>query len=265
MTSKFKTFLAISVVILLTTFFHYVGWLRPVENLIRNIITPVSKVMYNFSLELNGKTESFSSISDLENAYKNLKLATTNSEMLEAKISLLEAENQELRLQANFLKINKYETLGAEVIGKNVDSLGNTIIINRGQTANLQVNQPVVVNDGVLIGKIIKVEKDNAVIRLINDNQSKIAATILNQEKSLGLVEGGYGISIYLNFIPQNEIVQVGETVVTSGLEPGIPKGLLLGKIEAIEKEAYQPFQKAVLTPFIDLEKILEVSIILSN
>ena len=264
MTNRFKTFLAISVVILLTTFFHYIGLLVPIENLIRSIITPISQTMYNFSLELNGTTEKFSSVLDLENAYKNLKAKNFDNELITSKITILETENSELRQQLNYLKKTNYPTLGAEVIGKNVDSLGNTIIINRGAEDNLKINEPVIVGNGVLVGKISKVEKNNSVIRLINDNQSKIAATVLNQEKSLGLVEGGYGISVYLNFIPQNEVVKVGETVITSGLELGVPKGLLLGKIEAVEKEAYQPFQKAVITPFVDLEKILEVSVILN-
>lgn len=264
MTSRFKTFLSISVVILLTTFFHYIGWLIPIENIIRNIITPVSQTMYNFSLEFNGTTEKFSSVLELENAYKNLKNKNIDNEFLLAKINLLESENSELREQLGFIKKTNYQTLGAEVIGKNVDSLGNTIIINKGSQDNLRINEPVIVGNGILVGKINKVEKNNSVIRLINDNQSKIAATVLNQERSLGLVEGGYGISVYLNFIPQNEVVKVGEVVVTSGLELGVPKGLLLGKVEAVEKEAYQPFQKAVITPFVDLEKILEVSVILN-
>ena len=54
----------------------------------------------------------------------------------------------------------------------------------------------------------------------------------------------------------------MNDSVVTSGLESGIPRGLLIGKVEAVEKEAYQPFQKAVLTSLINLEKISLVSII---
>ncbi|KKQ28100.1 MAG: Cell shape-determining protein MreC [Candidatus Magasanikbacteria bacterium GW2011_GWC2_37_14] len=263
MKNKSKTFLAISVVILLTTFFHYIGLLKPLENLIRSFISPVSKVMYDLSLEIKGQNQNFSTVEELKNAYIISEEKLLEKEIFDSQIKLVSAENEELRKELNFLKKNSYQTLGADVIGKNIDSLGNTIIINRGEDSNLKVGQSVVVSEGVLIGKIIKVEKSNSVIRLINDNQSKIAATILNENKSIGLVEGGYGISIYLNFVPQTEKIIIGDVVVTSGLETNIPKGLLLGKVEAVEKEAYQPFQKAILTPFVDLEKIFVVSVIL--
>jgi rod shape-determining protein MreC len=65
-----------------------------------------------------------------------------------------------------------------------------------------------------------------------------------------------------MNYIPQNEIIKVGDMVITSGLEENVPSGLLIGVIEAVEKEAYQPFQKAVITPSVDLTKIKQVLVI---
>jgi len=52
---------------------------------------------------------------------------------------------------------------------------------------------------------------------------------------------------------------------VTSGLEKGIPQGLLIGTVEAIEKEAYQPFQKAILNPLANLDKITLVSVLINQ
>ena len=68
-----------------------------------------------------------------------------------------------------------------------------------------------------------------------------------------------------MDFIPRNEVVLVGDMVVTSGLEETIPRGLLIGEVAVAQNEAYQPFQQAVLTPSTDLTKLFIVSVLKSN
>ena len=91
------------------------------------------------------------------------------------------------------------------ILGQNSDSAEKMVIIDVGNEAGIKLGQPVVAGDGILVGTIAKIEKDIAMVRLINDNQSKIAATILNRDGSLGIVEGSYGLSVRMNFIPRNE------------------------------------------------------------
>ncbi len=256
--------MSISIVIVLVITTHYIGWLSSVENFFTNLITPGSKLMYSISVEANEK-EQFESVDELWTAYEELKDKLIDNEVNQVQMKLVSQENIELKEQLNFIQEKKYTSIGAEVIGKNLDPIENTLILNRGVNDNIEVGQPVIVANGILIGKIVKVEDKLSVVRLINDNQSRIASTIMNQDKSIGLIEGGYGISVHMNFIPQNETIQIGDMIVTSGLEQELPKGLLIGKIEAIEKEAYQPFQKAVIAPSTNLDKITLVSILLTR
>lgn len=219
--------------------------------------------MYNLSLKVKDETENFESTEKLQEAYIRLKENFLNKEFEQTDIYLLEQENSELRKQMNFLQKSKFTHLGADVIGKNLDPLGSTLIINRGLNDGIKEGEPVIAGEGVLIGIIARVEQSSSVVRLINDNQSKIAATVANLDRSVGIVEGGYGLSIKMNFIPQNESITVGDVIITSGLQNNIPRGLQIGVVAAVEKEAYQPFQNAVVTPFVNLEKINLVSIII--
>ncbi len=252
MRSKRKTFFSILVLIVLVIVCHFFGLLNPLENLLRGIVSPGSNLMYGVSVNISGQEDVC--------ADEFLKNKTT-----ETALQLVEEENNELRAQSQFLQKQKWQTVGADVTGKNIDTLGNTLIIDRGARDGVRENNPVIIHDGILIGKIVRVEEKISVIRLINDNQSKFAATIINTDRSLGLVEGGYGISVQMNYIPQNETINIGETIVTSGLEENIPRGLLIGTIETVEKEAYQPFQKAIVKPLANLNKINLVSIIISH
>lgn len=262
MNNKRKSLFNISVVILFTIIFHYIGWLNPVENFFRLLLKPSSQALYEISIKIGDENVAFENVDNLKQAYLDLNEKILKYQITDADNKILKEENKELRALLNFKNKNNYTIIGAEVIGKNIDPLGSTIILDKGLVDGLETNYAVIVNDGVLVGKIVKVDDHSSVVRLINDNQSKIAATIINNDRSIGLVEGGYGISVRLNYIPQNETVNISETVITSGLEENIPKGLLIGTIETIEKEAYHPFQKAILKPLADLDKLTMVSII---
>lgn len=255
-------FFVIIIIILFIIFIHYLGWLKPIENFARQVINPGAGRIYKWSVAFEGNEEKFDSVEDLEDAYIALKNSYLSAVVDKTELELLKEENKELREQLNFLESAKYNMVGAFVIGESIEPLRNSLIIDRGDDDGIAVGQPVVVNKGILVGKIIRTEKNTSIVQLINDHQSRVAGSIMNKDKSIGVIEGGYGISIRMNFIPQNELVQTGETIITSGLEENIPYGLVVGSIDVVEKEAYQPFQKAIITPIANLEKIREVSVI---
>ncbi len=263
--SRTKKVIGISSVIIVVILLHIFGALTPVENLFRRILTPGSKALYQWSITLGGTEQSFDSVEALQAAYTDAQEELIERDIQEAELFSLRNENEQLREQLSFFASSSVTHIGAEVIGKNIEPLGSTLVIDRGVQDGIQIGHPVIVRGGILIGTIVQSYDDSAVVKLLNDNQSKVAATITNRDKSIGLIEGGYGISIRMNFIPQNEQIFVGDLVITSGLTEAIPKGLLIGKIETVEKEAYQPFQEAIVTPAVDLNKIDLVSVILSD
>ena len=266
MSGKIKTFLSITIVIILTIVFHFVGWLSPIENFVYSFIEPASQLLYTTNIFIDDEdSKLFSDPQKLKEAYLNQKAELLKNKIDQTTFQLTQEENEGLKKQLDFFQRNNYSAVGVNVIGKNTEPTGNTLTIDRGENDGISIGNTVITKAGILVGKITKVNNNFSIVRLINDNQSKIAATIINQDKSIGLVEGGYGISVHMNFIPQNETLSIGDVIVTSGLEENIPRGLLIGEIEAIEKEAYQPFQKAVISPFVNLEKIVLASVIISD
>lgn len=262
---KAKNYFFLGFVLVVIIFFHYLGWLRILDNGARIIIIPIAA-------KINGWRTSFQDSYDylfhrevMVRQYESCLEKNKNLELSDARLKDLEKENAEMRKQLAFFRRRNFTAAAAEVVGQSTDNIEKMIIINAGEAAGIKFGQPVISGDGILVGTIAKVEKDIAMVRLINDNQSKIAATILNRDSSLGVVEGGYGLSVRMNFIPRNETVVVGDKIITSGLEETIPRGLLIGEVAVAENEAYQPFQQAVLTTATDLSKLTFVSVLLSN
>jgi rod shape-determining protein MreC len=228
---------------------HRIGWLAPVENALRTVVMAPFKAL-SASSEPSSVDQFAAQLSD-QAALRAQKLA-------------LEVENAELRSQLSYKPKKPITAVGATIITHDVDSASQVVIVDRGTNDGVAAGQAVMSGEGIFVGKIIKVEANSSWLQLIADAQSTVGARILNKEQSLGVVEGGYGLSLRMKFIPRNEVVQVGDEVITSGLESNIPAALVIGTVTAVENEAYQPFQEAIITPTIGLNRLQQVRIITS-
>ncbi len=262
---KKKIFLSITTVLILVVVFHSQGWLSGVEARIRAVLIPTSHEIYSWSLEVGDDTEQFDSTQELQDAYAHLLKAYTKLIVDRAELLSLQEENRSLRNQLHFAVSSTIATIGAEVIGKQVDPLGSTIVVNAGEEHGVRTGYPVISEEGVLVGIVAEPRLGSAVVRLLNDNNSRIAATLHSQEKSIGVLEGQHGISMQMNFIPQNERVDIGDIMITSGLQEFIPYGLTIGTVSQIEREPYQPFQVAQINSLVNLEKLRLVSILVPS
>ena len=199
-----KIYLAVGAVFILIVVFHNLGWLRRYETWLRNFAVPVLGEVNGLSIQMGNNYQFFKNRGDFIKAYNECSIAAEKYAILTSQLTQLSAENSELQTQLNYFKKNQVKHILAEVVGKEVLGAGQTIIINRGKNDGIAINNPVVADAGILIGKIIKVEDTISIVRLLNDNSSRIGSTILNHDKSLGVVEGGFGISLKMSLIPRD-------------------------------------------------------------
>lgn len=262
-----KKFINISLAILLVIFLHFLGWVQPIENIFRKVLTNGTSFVYRSTIYFTQKSNN-SSPNVVGSCVGNSQSAVDYQKDLElnkAKVRILEDENALLRDKLNFFSSSTYKYVSADVIGRNIDPVDTTLIIDVGSNQGIKINNSVIVGNGILVGKIARVMDSTAVVRLIDDSQSRVAAMVMGMNKSIGLVEGGYGVSVRLGFVPQNEIIKPGDLVVSSGLEPDMPRGLGIGTIEIVEKKPQEAFQEAVLKTISNLHSIEVVSVIVSS
>lgn len=188
-------------------------------------------------------------------------------------LKLLQEENKELRKTLNFLTTNNYlleekkdeKIAVANIIGRDPLTFSSILILDKGRAQGISEGSAVIIGEGILVGQIISVEENVSYLALLTNSQVKIAAMILDNENLQGLVEGSHGLSLKINLIPLDKKIDVGNLVVTSGLEKGIPKGLLIGKVEEINTESNDLFQNVTLKPAANLANLSLVTIIKSN
>lgn len=184
----------------------------------------------------------------------------------------------QLRDQLGFLEETPERKVWAEVIGASADNFHNILLINKGYQAGIRRNYPVVLRQGV-VGRIESVTALQAVVELVVDRRHRFPVLVqrtrdrvrakgsggeleLTQDRAVAFGQGG-GLSV--DRIRMLSDIQVGDRVITSGLEGIFPKGLLVGTITAIGREKHELFQVAEVMPVVDFSKIEGVFVILKD
>lgn len=189
-----------------------------------------------------------------------LALAVNQAEFEELKI-----ENENLRRQLGFFERQSFQFVPAKIIKRSVSPLNAIFILDRGADDGLIEGSAVIVSDGHLIGKVLEVKAKNAVVQSVLGRDSKVAVSLFNSSRTLGLCEGNGGALLSLNFIPQDENIDINDLVVTSGLEEAIPFGLIVGVITGVERDQAAPFQTATVEPLVDARQYSAVSVVILN
>lgn len=249
--------------ILIAVFFHYAGWLAPIEGILVTVFSPVQHAVYG---AYNGGQNIYSSWikkRDLIAENGRLREQLVASAVDTAKLKALEEENRLLKKEMNFLDENKLKFVAAKIISGVSDPLSQSVIINRGKKDGVEAGLAVIADSGIMVGKVSEARDDYSKVLLLSDNKSRVAATIQNLDHTVGLVEGQYGLSFSMTNIPQNQEIRDGDLVVTSGLEGKIPKNLLIAKVESVRSVESEIFKTAILKPIISLSSLSDVAVII--
>ena len=130
-----------------------------------------------------------------------------------------------------------------------------------GDGSEVAVGDPVVVR-GVLIGTIVASGSRRAVVRLLTDPDTQIAAALTTSGGTIGIVEANPGGGLVLTHIPNDRVVRAGAGLVTSAANDTLPPGLPIGTASEAHPDADGFFHFAPVTPLVDAHRSLMVEIL---
>ena len=172
---------------------------------------------------------------------------STSSEAIQsAREQMLADENRELKQQLQFKQRSDIKMIGASLDGYTTDPARSAFVISRGTDDGVISGTPVTAGDGIFIGSIQSATKTRSTVLSLHDPRSKILIMIPREQKGVhGIAEGRFNVGVELTTIPITEELRVGDIVMTSGLQEGIPAGLVIGTISDIKKRPEELFQTA--------------------
>lgn len=245
----------------LLVFFNPKGVFAPARNVFITIAYPFEKIFYISSRKLADTFEFLGSISKLRS--ENEKLIKENMS-LASQLALLseeKKENEDLRNQLGLLPKKKYDLEAGFIIGQDPQKLGSWLMIDKGSASGISSGMPVIVSDGIIVGKISEVNFSNSKVDLLTNSSSSINAINLNTGAK-GIIRGEFGLGVIMDMVAQTDVLNAGDEIVTSGLGGDVPKGLLIGKIREIGATQDKLFQQALVIPQVKYSDLGEAFVI---
>ncbi len=162
----------------------------------------------------------------------------------------------------------EYETVAATVIARESLEVQQRIILDRGTADGVRVGDVVIAGGAALVGRVVDAGPTSSTVQLISDSGSTVIGQLL-VSVATGEVIGQLPGSLLMRHIDAAASVALGEEVVTAGIElaGGIrspyPKGLVIGRVVDVRRDANEVVQTAYLEPAASLDRLEFVLIIL--
>jgi rod shape-determining protein MreC len=195
---------------------------------------------------------------------ENERLTNENARLQEIK-----RENDELtaalQLQSGF----DHKTVATRVIGRDSLDTSQVVTLDKGSDDGIAQGDVVIVQGGALAGRVTDLGPTFAKVTLISDASSTVIGQLLSTGAT-GDIVGQAGGVLVMRDIDSAVQISPDEEVFTAGiqLKGGIrspyPKGLVVGSVVDVERDANDVVQTAFLTPAANLDSF-EVALVITD
>jgi rod shape-determining protein MreC len=161
----------------------------------------------------------------------------------------------------NFRKAHEnIPMLASRVIATSAGTASATVVLDRGSKDGIKRNMGVITPEGV-VGKVVEVYEDASEVLLLTDKDSGVGAMLGNSRIQSPV--GGTGEPLLaMKYVPNDDAVNLGERVVTSGMDKIFPRDLPIGTITEIKDG--NPFKSIRVHPSANLSRLEEVIVLLT-
>ncbi len=169
-------------------------------------------------------------------------------------------ENNRLEKLLKFKRSLVYSSIGASVVGRDPSNWNETVIIDKGTSAGVDVGMPVVNAQGV-VGKVAEVSEKKSKVILLTDPGFGSAA-LVKRSRETGLISGTLQGLCRMRYLSADADVKIGDQVITSKLSSSFPEGLLVGEVIAVYRKKNKLSLDCIIQPAVPLSQIEEVLVI---
>jgi rod shape-determining protein MreC len=179
--------------------------------------------------------------------------------------SALASQAQRLRVLLELREILPHQTIVAEVIAREGLPWFRTLMLNKGSRHGVKLDAPVIGQSGVL-GRVIAVGPEAARVQLLHDRDCGVAVRV-ERTRATGVVSGQVGrggtgtAELQMKYVPAQAEIEVGDVVVTSGLDRIYPPGLVVGRVRSVLPRPGL-FREVEVTPSARFDEIEEALVL---
>jgi rod shape-determining protein MreC len=190
---------------------------------------------------------------------ENEQLRRRILELEQEAVRLAEVEQTDKRLEEllSLRSALEGDILVATIIGRDPLPWFSSLTIDKGEADGVHKSAAVLSPFGV-VGQTMATGAHSARVLLLTDHNSGIDA-VVQRSRARGIVEGALDGGCVMKYLKRDEDVEVGDRIVTSGLDGLFPKGIMIGEVTRVTRGNRGLLQVADIKPSVPLDRIEEV------
>ena len=141
-----------------------------------------------------------------------------------------------------------------EVLYTGRDPFAQKLFVDKGMDADIQAGEAVIDADGV-VGQVTRVYPYMAEVTLVTDKDHAVPVQVQRSGVRSVLYGSGAGRPPELRFMAPTADIQVGDVLVTSGLDGTYPPGLAVARVATLERDTGQIFARITCTPLAGVDR----------
>ena len=236
---------------------------EPVGAVLMWLLRPLQIAAQTTSGWLIGIQENFFTISGFKLENERLRKRIQTLEVERQKLLEAEATHRKLQQLLDFRAQLPAKALTASIIADSASSWFQGCVLDKGSADGVHKDMAVVTPLGV-VGKVVSTSSRSAKVILLTDANSGIDV-LIQRTRSRGIVSGSLETGVVLKYMKRSEDIQVGDRLITSGLDGVFPKGLTVGTVIKVNKQNLGLFQFVEVLPAVQPARVEEVLIVASG
>lgn len=235
------------------------------EKIYKGTLAPLQSGVMTVSQGITSYLRTLLDLNQLKSKNESLQKEIDRLQGQLVEMENLRYDNQRFKdlLKFKDSNLDKFRLEGATIIARSSDNWFSTITIDKGEKDGIRKNMAVISPKG-LVGHVTAVTGSSSEVLLIVDPRSAVGS-ILQNSRAPGVSEGvaSVGDRVRMIYIPEDAPVKKGEMVISSGLGGIFPKGLPIGRVIKVEKEAGGLTKRATVETFVKFNYLEEVFVVL--
>ena len=224
------------------------------------VVDPVQRVAQTPGSLVDYAGQYLQGMHSLQQENDELKHAKLNTAPDLQRLAQLEAENTRLRKLLDVKEREKANGHVAQILYTARDPFSRKVIVDKGQQADISAGLPAIDEAGV-VGQVTRVFPFSAEITLITDKDQVVPVQVVRTGQRSVVFGLGNG-QLELRYMPANADIQVGDLLVTSGLDDIYLPGFPVAKVVNIERDSAYSFARIFCVPIAGVENFGEVMIL---
>jgi rod shape-determining protein MreC len=238
------------------------GLLKPLRQGLNMVLYPIEQTLVLPRDLFNWVAGLTVSLSDLTEKKRVLELKEAANADVLMQLEQLQNENDSLRALLDLRKSLKSKTVAARISHTTRDPFSDRVVIDRGSQHGVMPGHPVINSLGV-VGQVVRVSPITAEVALITDPALTVPINLPRSGIRSLMTGSGDGQQVQVKYLNLNAEVEVGDLVVTSGLDGLYPPGFPVARVSRIERAGGGQFPKVSCTPTASIGAMRHVLVLL--